>query len=122
MGRPWAITALDPRLDEHEAATSILVYGEVTEYLRGLADSAKRRAELRRQLAEIRPYALTYAIMERYADIRRQLRPPHGPRLIGDVDTLIAATALERDLTIVTLDSDFRRVPNLRVLLLSRAP
>ena len=48
------------------------------------------------------------------------LRPPHGPGLIGDVDTLIAATAIERRLTVVTIDSDYQRVPNLQVFLLTR--
>ena len=66
------------------------------------------------------PYFLTYAIVERYADIRRAMRAPHGPGLIGDVDTLIAATALERNLTVVTLDQDFTRVPGLHVQLLER--
>ena len=42
----------------------------------------------------------------------------HGPGLIGDVDTLMAATALERHLTVITLDQDFTRVPGLRVQLL----
>jgi predicted nucleic acid-binding protein len=59
--------------------------------------------------------------MERYADIRRALRPPYGPGLIGDIDTLIAATALERDLTLVTIDSDFQRVPGLQVQLVTKA-
>ena len=58
--------------------------------------------------------------MDRYADIRRQLRLPHGPGLIGDVDTLIAATALERGLMVVTTDSDFARVPDLQVMMLPR--
>jgi predicted nucleic acid-binding protein len=66
---------------------------------------------------EISPYFLTYSILERYADIRRQLRPPHGPGLIGDIDTLIAATALAHNLTIVTTDSDFQRVPGLEMKL-----
>jgi predicted nucleic acid-binding protein len=66
-------------------------------------------------LGAIYPYFLTYAIMERYAEIRRTLRPPHGPGLIGDIDTLIAATALERNLTVVTTDSDYERVPDLKV-------
>lgn len=58
--------------------------------------------------------------MERYGDIRRQLRTPQGPGLIGDVDTLIAATALERNLTLVTSDSDFERVPELKLILVPR--
>ncbi len=49
--------------------------------------------------------------MQRYADLRRQLRLPRGQGLIGDIDTLIAATALESDLTLVTTDGDFGRVP-----------
>jgi len=56
---------------------------------------------------------VTYAIAETYADIRRQLRPPHGPGLIGDSDTLIAATALTLDLVLITTDSDFDRVPGI---------
>lgn len=64
------------------------------------------------------PYYLTLDILERYADIRLALR---RGQLIGDVDTLIAATALERDLTIVTLDPDFQRVPNLRAMSLTRS-
>jgi predicted nucleic acid-binding protein len=62
--------------------------------------------------------AFLFASRYTYADIRRAMRAPHGPGLIGDVDTLIAATALERNLTVVTLDQDFTRVPGLRVQLL----
>jgi predicted nucleic acid-binding protein len=60
-------------------------------------------------LAEIPPYPLTYPILERYADIRRTLRPLHQ-----DIDTLIAATAIEQNLTLVTIDRDFDRVPRLK--------
>jgi predicted nucleic acid-binding protein len=38
---------------------------------------------------------------------------------MGDIDTLIAATALERNLTVVTIDTDFQRIPDLKVVLLS---
>ena len=64
-------------------------------------------------------YFLTYSILERYADLRRLLRSPYGAGLIGDIDTLIAATALERNLTIVTADKDFERVPGLQIKLIS---
>ncbi len=120
LGRAGAVATLDPWLDRREVATSLLVYGEVTEYLKGLPDFSARHKHLRQQLQEIRPYVLTYAILERYAEIRRLLRPPHGPGLIGDIDILIAATALEHHLTVVTTDTDFQRVPGLEVLLLAR--
>ncbi|MGH2351663.1 MAG: type II toxin-antitoxin system VapC family toxin [Chloroflexota bacterium] len=103
-----------------EVATSALVYAEVVEYLQSLPRFAQRRAQLRRLLRAIYPYSLTYASLDRYAQIRRQLRPPHGPGLIGDIDTLIAATALERNLIMVTTDTDFQQVPGLQVLLLPR--
>ncbi len=48
------------------------------------------------------------------------LRPPQGPGLIGDIDTLIAATALVYDLTLVTTDNDFTRVPQLQMMFLPR--
>ncbi len=107
-------------MHRHEIATSILVYGEVTEHLRGLSHPSQRQADLPTLLSEVYLYFLTYRILESYADIRRQLRPPHGPGLIGDIDTLIAATALERNLTVVTMDSDYQRVPGLSVILLPR--
>jgi len=64
----------------------------------------------------MRVYDLTYSILERYADLRRAMRPPHGPGIIGDIDTLIAAAALEHGLTVVTLDGDFTCVPGLSVM------
>jgi len=54
--------------------------------------------------------------MERYADIHRQLC---RGQLIGDVDTLVAATALQRNLTLVTTDSDFERVPELKTMVVA---
>ena len=71
-------------------------------------------------LRQMRVYDLTYAILERYADIRRAMRLPHGSGLVGDMDTLIAAIALVYSLTVVTLDSDYTRVPDLAVTRLSR--
>jgi predicted nucleic acid-binding protein len=104
----------------HEAATSILVYGEVCEYLKGLPDVSKRLVALRTLLKKVSPYPLTYSSLEEYAEIRRTMRPPHGPGLVGDIDTLIAATALDNGLTLVTTDSDFTRVPRLSVMHIPR--
>jgi len=121
QGRQTIVNLIAPWLRAREAATSILAYAEVVEYIQGFPDFANLHTQLRRLLRHIYPYFLTYHILERYADLRRSLRPPHGPGLIGDIDTLIAATALERHLTVVTMDTDFQRVPTLRVILLSRS-
>ena len=121
QNRRGAFQLISPWIQAEEVTTSILAYGEVVEYIKSSANFATHHRQLRELLAEITPYFLTYRIMERYADIRRALRPPYGPGLIGDVDTLIAATALERGLTLVTIDSDYQRVPGLQVMLLTKA-
>jgi predicted nucleic acid-binding protein len=120
FGREFAVSLISPWLQRHEATTSILVYGEITEYLMGRSDRSGRQFQLRRLLQQVTPLLLSYPILDRYALLRRSLRPPHGPGLIGDIDALIAATALDRGLTVVTTDGDFTRVPGLSVLLLDR--
>jgi tRNA(fMet)-specific endonuclease VapC len=115
--RTKAIRLMTPWITNDEAVTSILVYGEVIEYLKGLQNYADKYAKLQRMLWEVPAYPLTSAIVERYADIRRTLRPLHKD--IGDIDTLIAATALEHGLTLVTIDQDFERVPGLKVKLVN---
>ena len=118
--RPAVASLITPWMRIHEVATSILVYGEVLEGLMGRPNFPQRHTELIRLLREIAAYFITHAIMQRYAALRRQLRSPYGPGLIGDIDSLIAATALEYDLTVVTADADFIRVADLRLLLLDR--
>jgi predicted nucleic acid-binding protein len=113
--RTKAIRLMTPWIKNDEVVTSILVYGEVIEYLKGLPNFADKYTKLHRILDEIPPYPLTYAILDLYADIRRTLRPLRKD--IGDIDTLIAATALEHDLTIVTIDRDFERIPDIKMRL-----
>jgi predicted nucleic acid-binding protein len=103
-----------PWLQNRETATSTLVYGEVLEHIKGFEDFSKRRLALRRLLIRVHPYGLTMQSMDHYANIRRSLRPPYGPGLIGDLDTLVAATAIEHGFILVTTDSDFQRVPGLK--------
>jgi predicted nucleic acid-binding protein len=114
-----AVTLIRPLIKKHEVATSIVVYAELTECIRSHPKFIQRHYELCQLLREIYPYFLTYPILDRYADIRRKIRPPYGKGLIGDMDTLIAATALERNLTILTTDSDFARVPKLKFQLVN---
>jgi len=115
FGRKIATEIIKPWVVNHEAATSILSYGEVTEYIKGYSDFTRHQNNLKDLLGEVYTYFLTYSILDRYTDIRRGLRPPNGSGLIGDIDTLIAATAMEYDLVLVTADHDFERVPGLNV-------
>ncbi|MFN0071016.1 MAG: type II toxin-antitoxin system VapC family toxin [Chloroflexota bacterium] len=120
LDRPAAVELIRPWIVGREVATSILVYAEVCEYLKGFSDIPQHHAALRMLLREVHPYTLTFPTLERYADVRRSMRR-RQPGLIGDVDTLIAATALERGLQVVTADRDFERVPDLGVRLIPRS-
>ena len=114
-----AITALvEPWVQQGEARSCLLVYGEIVEYFYSLPNAPQRITQLQTLVSVLGALNLTQAIEERYATIRRALRPPQGPGIIGDLDTLIAATALEEQLTLVTADSDFQRVPGLTLMLL----
>lgn len=122
-GRAGAVALVESWVLAGEAATSMLVYGEIVEYLQGFrtAHYSQDVDQLRGLLQQVYPLPLSYAVLERYATLRRALRPPQGPGLIGDVDTLIAATALMNSLEVVTTDGDYARVPGLQVRLLQRA-
>jgi predicted nucleic acid-binding protein len=112
------VQLVTPWIHQREAATSILVYGEVNEYIQGRADYAQLHVQLLAFLQQIPPLVVTYSIMRRYGSLRRSFRGTNS--LIGDIDTIIAATAIERDLTVVTADEDFLRVPNLPTIVVPR--
>jgi len=120
-GRKVAVDLIKPWIKKRQTATSILCYGEVIEYLKSKPNFLEHQSQLKQLLREIYPYFLTFPILERYADIRRKLRQPIGPGLIGDIDTLIAATAVERKLTLITVDTDFDRgIQGLKIKLIPR--
>jgi len=120
LGRQRALELIGPWLASDEVATSIIVYGEVEEYIRQMANYSTLHRIFVRQLTAIRPLSITRRIMDRYADLRMRMRPPHGSGVLTDSDTLIAATAIRYNLTLVTHDiRDFSRVPGLQTLVLT---
>jgi len=126
--RPGAVGRLEPLIQQGETATTILNYGEVIEGLQSIPTDFMHNQAVLRDLVDQHITLLVpdYAVMERYAQIRRTLRTlrtatgqPVG--LIGDIDTLIAAIALEKKLTLITTDTDYQRVPGLSIQLLTMA-
>lgn len=116
LGRRKATARIDPLIDDEGAVTSIIVYGEVEEYIKTMPNYAALHLDLQRQLRSIRPLMITYRIMELYADIRLRMRAPHGTGVLQDSDSLIAATALRHKLTVIMSNKkDFERVPGLSV-------
>ncbi len=127
LGRAGAAILVAPWIDQDEAATSIVVYAEIVEYFQQFHNFAQRRSELRQLLFQhVPPFRQTYGICEIYATLRRALRAATpGAMLSGDTDIMIAATAIGRNLTVVTIDGDFARMsvqyPALKTMIISPA-
>ena len=90
-----------------ESSTSIVSYVEVLGYL-NLSEESKQAFE--RIFATIRIFPLNLAIEDRAVALRQIRR-------MGLGDAIIAATALEHDLTLLTRNTrDFRQITNLRLI------
>ena len=102
-------------LTPQRLAISLITYGEVYEGIYDGLDPARHEQVFRSFLRGVTVLSLNKPIMKRYARLRGELR--RAGQLIGDADTLIAATALHHHLTLVTGNMrHFNRVPNLALL------
>lgn len=116
LGFRKATTLISPWIANREVVTSDLAYAEAYEFVQDFPNSQNQSVKLLSLvLGPIPSLSLDYPTYHRYAQIRRYLRPRN--ELIGDIDTLIAATALEASLSVVTNNErHFGRVPGLRVI------
>ena len=64
LGRAEVLPLVTTWIRKEQAATSIIVYGEVTEYLKGFSSYPLHYQQLLSILQAIVPYFLTYAILE----------------------------------------------------------
>lgn len=95
-------------------AISILTYGEVYEGIYFGQNPQDNEQSFQSFLRGVNIVPLTQAIMRQYANIRGTLRKKG--LLIGDIDILIAATALEYDLTLLTSNTrHYERIPDLQL-------
>ena len=112
-GRPAAIqllTALRP----DGLAISGVTYGEIYEGIYYGRDPRAHEAGFRRFLRLVRVLPISRLVLRRFARLRGDLRA--RGQLIGDMDLLIAATALQYNLTLVTRNvRDFQRIPGLKL-------
>ena len=119
----WIIDCLRGRSDAIETlldlasdglAISLITYGELYQ---GAYYATDQRIALRAVRAIVKGKRLLLpnrAIIERYGVIRGELR--RRGQTVSDADLLIAATALHRDLTLVTRNRrHFARIPDLRI-------
>jgi predicted nucleic acid-binding protein len=119
----WGIQALGnrqpaPRILDRLAGSRIFVsYIALGDFYERSFRSVNPDAHLvnvRHFLATYHALTLTEPVMLRFAELRAGLR--RRGQLISDFDLLIAATALDHDLTLLTFNRrDFQRVPDLKL-------
>lgn len=96
-------------------AVSLITYDELYQGAYYARESTQALELLRDMLDGIELLPLTTAIMERFAIVRGQLTRNQRQQ-IGDMDLLIAATALEHDLTLLTFNTrDFQLIPGVKL-------
>jgi predicted nucleic acid-binding protein len=111
-GTAAATTLLQSLATSGAFAISIISYGEVYEGIYCGTNPAAYEGVFRSFLRGVTVLPLSRATMQEFARTRGQLR--QGGNLIPDADLLIAATALQRNLTLVTRNKrHFARVPGL---------
>ena len=112
-GREPAATTL-PLLRHDELAISLITFGEIYEGIYSGRNPEHHEEVFLRLLRRVQVLSLNRTILRHFARIRGQLRSQG--QLIGDLDLLIAGTALYHDLTLVTHNTrHFSRIPNLKV-------
>jgi predicted nucleic acid-binding protein len=113
-GRSDAI-ALLTQLRPHGLAMSVITLMEVLEGIESGRTPKRARRGFRLFMRRVRILVVSRAVAHRSADIRLHLRRQGRPVNERALDLLIAATAIEHDLILVTRnDRDYHDVPGLR--------
>jgi predicted nucleic acid-binding protein len=109
--RPEAMAVLDPLIRAGELATAVIVIGEVREGFIGHAIGMARYEDF---LASLEVLDVDREVAAIYAELRSTLRK--AGQLMSDNDLWIAATALRHGLTLISRDTAFDRIPQLKLL------
>jgi len=97
-----------------DLSISLITYGEIYEGIYFGRDPQKTTDVFQRFLRSVVILPPTQLVMRHFARIRGELR--RTGKIIGDFDILIAATAIQHNLTLVTRNvKDYQRIPNLKL-------
>ncbi len=113
-GRPNAQELLE-KLYHDGLAISIITYGEVYEGVYFGRNAKQNEQIFRNFLHGVTILGISRPVAKRFALVRGNLR--QTGQMIGQPDILIAATALEHNLTLLTRNAkDYQRIPDLKTL------
>jgi len=112
-GKPDAV-ALLKSLEPAGLSLSAVTYGEILDGVYYGRDPIRQQAAFTEFLVGMAILPVTARISERFARIRGDLR--RRGQMIGDLDILISATALEHNLTLVTRNLEhYERIAGLSI-------
>ena len=112
-GRALAVRLLSDLMPDG-LAISLVTYAEMYEGIYHGRDAASHERGFLAFLRSVTILPLNRSLLKRFARLRGDLR--HQGQLIGDFDLLIAATALQHDLTLITRNvRHFQRIPGLNI-------
>ena len=112
---PEAVTLMD-RLAEQGLAISVITYLEVYQGTLRSPDPEKAQDQFEAFLTGVIVLPLSQAVARRYAHLRHTLKQRKRRIHSRALDLIIAATALEHDLTLVTRNTiDYNDIPDLKL-------
>lgn len=113
-GNPTVVERVKQYTDEHGSLTiSIISYYEILRGLKGLGNKKKLQA-FNRFINDCEVEELGRPVVEKAADIYVNLK--NQGKLVEDADILVAATAVDKGLVVVTdNEKHFRRIKGLEV-------
>lgn len=114
LGEHPAAIKLLSSFAKDDLSISLITYGEIYEGIHFGRDPQKTTDVFQRFLRPVVILPLTQPIMRQFARIRGELR--RTGKIIGDFDILIAATAIQHNLTLLTRNTkDYQRIPDLKL-------
>jgi tRNA(fMet)-specific endonuclease VapC len=114
-GIPEAVAAVE-QLATDGIAISIITYMEIYQGTLRTAVPVAAQQKLRTLLEDVPVLPLSFAVAERCAQLRETLKRSRKRVRARALDLLVAATALEHDLTLVTRNiEDYSDIPGLRM-------
>ncbi len=115
LGQPDAVSLISD-LKRNGIAVSVISYMEVREGLAGGRNPHRAGLGLKRFLRGTRLLVVNRRIAENAADLRLQIRQQKRQVNERALDLLIAATAIEHNLILVTRNiSDYRDIPGIKL-------
>jgi tRNA(fMet)-specific endonuclease VapC len=111
-GKGEALALLSPLIEQGSLATTIINYAEISEGLLEAEAATPYLQALSRFLEGVPLVGLDVLTAETFAGLRADLR--RRGRLIPDHDLWIASAALRNDLTLISRDHAFERIPDLK--------